>query len=928
MALIFLLMAGQVWAYGSAKEDTSAAITFVHSIGMDSVRYYASQDTSSWEINRLMVRAFSDDSTNYALVDTFDNSGTYFVKIEYWEGGAASAKYLPDIRDISPTNAVVNIVDRGITLAKFDTAAAAAYYDFGIWLDDGAGNANTTVGVDGTRANPVSTLAAARILADSMGLQKYYLTNNSSFTLAATYEDWCFHGLGESNEINFGSQDVDNSHFEHLMVAGVQGGTGLIWLDECYMDAADSLECVARNSWFSDTVSVRVATNIIFDNCFSNIPGNNTPGIDFNSPGGAVTVSFRHYSGGMGFINGNSNVTISIETDGQIVIDASCTSINVTARGNMSITDNGTTTSLTDDAVFNTSQNVGVNWNDIDNKTSVVDLTQTLIDTDQKVDLNTDQPGFINAYPQHIFKTVVRGSPTTTTFEVSYIDPTPDNTVLLAGMILLPITGNALGTVVNIATWTIADSEFVVTPSFGSSPNSGDTVLILPQRGGVEATTRTQNRIDITATGEVALDYSNVNGQIDGEDFTSAYYDSVALRADSGLAAINNILRTVAPHIGSVNDAAPTSSQFIVDATLGTYGDDFFNDKYMLFITGNLMGWPRRITDFETTNDTIKFVAFDIAPANGDSFVVSPGNFDILRDSTSYQGAAGSLTASEVADSIFLRIVANDTTSGGVDTVFADYVVSTALSVGKDGVSTTNVTLQMKAGAYTGAAGSNIEDDFDSVFVDIAAISAPGGSGAFSCSLFAWDGASAITSGSIRMISGVNEYVLPIDANGWVEFSLDGGTWSAYATALRFIQDTIPQTITFSTHHIDTISMTAFSPSTPTDTGKVVLYVWTDRILGDTLEGATFRVIPLDKGKNWVTGGNRILLTGEITVKTDSTGYAEIEVYQSSYTHPYPSGSDSLKYNISVTYPGLGYWAQPGFVAPDSGNQYQMGVIE
>ena len=257
------------------------------------------------------------------------------------------------------------IIDRLITLAKFDTAAIATYYNFGIWLDDAAANTDSDVGVDGTPANPVSTLAAARILADSMGLMKYYITNNSSFTLDAAYEDWCFMGMGETNQINFGNQDVDNSNFRHLMVAGIQGGTGLIWLDECYLDAADSLECVARNSWFSDTISVRVATNIVFDQCYSAIAGNNTPGIDFNSAGGTIDVNVRHYSGGLALFNMTSNHTISYETDGQLVVDASCTSANVTARGNMTITDNGTTTALTDSAVFNRPDMAARNWDEV-----------------------------------------------------------------------------------------------------------------------------------------------------------------------------------------------------------------------------------------------------------------------------------------------------------------------------------------------------------------------------------------------------------------------------------------------------------------------------------------------------------------------------------------------------------------------------------
>ncbi len=251
-----------------------------------------------------------------------------------WEITAATGTHVVDLH----TPVVLQIV--------------AAMYDKGIWIDDGSGNTNTVAGVDGTRANPVSTFAAARTLADALEYQKYYLVNNTSLTLAATHEDWEFIGIGESNEINFGDQDIDNSNFEHLMVAGVQGGTGLIWLNECYLDAADSLECVARNSWFSDTVSVRVASNIIFDNCYSAVAGNNTPAIDFNSAAGTINLNIRHYSGGMAFLNGTTNHTVSIETDGQLVVDASCTSLNVTARGNMTITDNGTTSSITKDAVF------------------------------------------------------------------------------------------------------------------------------------------------------------------------------------------------------------------------------------------------------------------------------------------------------------------------------------------------------------------------------------------------------------------------------------------------------------------------------------------------------------------------------------------------------------------------------------------------
>lgn len=225
-------------------------------------------------------------------------------------------------------------------------------YAGGIWVDDGAANTNTTAYVDGTIVNPVSTLAAAKTLADAIGFRRYYFINNSNLTLAATHEDWEFIGVGEGNLINFGSQDIDNSHFEHLMISGTQGGTGVIGIHGCYLNTIDSLEAIVTNSSYSDTISLRVSTNTVFDGCYSHVAGNATPGLDFNSTG-TINVDMRHYSGGLALFNMTSSHTISYESDGQLVIDGSCTSANITTRGNMDITNNGTTINLTDNAVFN-----------------------------------------------------------------------------------------------------------------------------------------------------------------------------------------------------------------------------------------------------------------------------------------------------------------------------------------------------------------------------------------------------------------------------------------------------------------------------------------------------------------------------------------------------------------------------------------------
>ena len=455
-------------------------------------------------------------------------------------------------------------------------------YDFGIWIDDGAANTNTTAYVDGTKVNPVSTLAAARTLADAIGFQKYYLINNSSLTLAATHEDWVFTGIGRGNSINLGDQDADNSDFYNLMITGTQGGTGVILLDRCYLNTPDSLEAIVTRSSLSDTISLRVSTNTVFDQCYSHIAGNASPGLDFNSTG-TIDVDMRHYSGGLTLFNMTSDHTISYESDGQLVIDASCTSANVTARGNMTITDNGTTTALTDDAVFNITQNIGINWNDIDNPTGstpdvniftiadgaikAADFAQGAIDSAalnaDAVDeiVNAVVPAVAN-YPDSVIKMVVKGTPTTTTFQVGYISPTVDYSAVWDGMLLMPITGNARYSVVNVANWDNSDSTFIVRPGFGSAPNVGDTVLLLTQRGGIEPTTRTQYELLLSATGRVRADSV--------ETRVTSLLDSVVTNAITDLAIAASFSQEVRNFIWANMDTAlfPTdSSDFIAYLT-------------------------------------------------------------------------------------------------------------------------------------------------------------------------------------------------------------------------------------------------------------------------------------------------------------------------------------------------------------------------
>ena len=122
-----------------------------------------------------------------------------------------------------------------------------------------------------------------------------------------------------------------------------------------------------------------------------------------------------------------------------------------------------------------------------------------------------------------------------------------------------------------------------------------------------------------------------------GDDSTTIDQRTVTV-SDISSAELDRIDRVIAPFIGTVNDAAPTASQFVVSAAIGARGDDYYNGMYLHFLTGNLYGTYKRILDFETTNDTIYTNSFFASPSNGDSFVIAPGNYDLLTDSLFYMG--------------------------------------------------------------------------------------------------------------------------------------------------------------------------------------------------------------------------------------------------------------------------------------------------
>ena len=244
-------------------------------------------------------------------------------------------------------------------VAGTPTLKYMGYYGPGVYIDSGAANENTVTGTDGIISHPVSTFAAARTIADAIGLNRYYLEGNSDITLGATHVDWEFCGVGAvaDNTLNFGSQDVSRSRFCNLTLEGTQGGAARIEAIECALQdpggGATTLHIFALRCGLVDDVEIDTSNNNVFDSCYSLVAGATTPKII--ATGAAGTLELRHYSGGIELKALSASHNVSIEGMGQVVFNADCNvNANVSIRGLFTITDNTAgMASLTQDAVVN-----------------------------------------------------------------------------------------------------------------------------------------------------------------------------------------------------------------------------------------------------------------------------------------------------------------------------------------------------------------------------------------------------------------------------------------------------------------------------------------------------------------------------------------------------------------------------------------------
>lgn len=287
---------------------------------------------------------------------------------------------VPDAAGVLPTAAenADAVWDEILTGATHNIATSAGrrlrgiqdfqgYENGSIWIDTVNGTAGTIDYENGTVENPVLTLADALTLNASLGFNRFTIFNGSTITLASTFNNYLF--IGENWALALGGQDTGGTHFHGATVTGICTGTETTFID-CHTGNCTIDLMHLENCSIGGTLTAGAAGDHHLSHCHSAIAGISAPVFDVGAVILNTSVNLRGYSGGMEFLNlGQAGTdTVSVEGDGQVILNANCVGGSISIRGNFELTDNSATTTVNDDARYDAPRHVDLTWDEVISK--------------------------------------------------------------------------------------------------------------------------------------------------------------------------------------------------------------------------------------------------------------------------------------------------------------------------------------------------------------------------------------------------------------------------------------------------------------------------------------------------------------------------------------------------------------------------------
>ena len=278
--------------------------------------------------------------------------------ISDYDGATRTASITPDLVTAAPGAGDAFEV---IAMGPAHAATSAPGYAHGaVWVDTNAANTGTRLFVDGTAMNPVSTITAAKTIADALGLVIFDVEPGSSIALVATMQNYEFIGAGYS--VALGGQDIGGSVFVGATVTGVATGALPVFRD-CAFGAVTLPPCTMWSSSLGGVMTMGSAGDYFLNDCRSAIAGVAAPTLTFVANANA---NLRAWSGGIQNETMAATNNMSLEGNGQF-IEGTCSGGTVAVRGNFTVS-GITNITLSDDARI-----------DVDQVSAAVDASTVLI---------------------------------------------------------------------------------------------------------------------------------------------------------------------------------------------------------------------------------------------------------------------------------------------------------------------------------------------------------------------------------------------------------------------------------------------------------------------------------------------------------------------------------------------------------------------
>lgn len=241
----------------------------------------------------------------------------------------------------------VEIIDNSggaVTVEKIaSTSRSAGYSNGSLWHNAIAGNTLTSIFIDGTADNPVSSIAAMDTLSTALSLKTYEFVAGDDITITQSEFGKTFQG--NNYELKLNNQDPPTV-IQGAEITGIANNTATFFATECRLGTTTT-PLTINNGFVGELcglVDIIIGTtnaDIEFLGCHGNTQGSMLDSfVDLKTGATTNELAFQRWGGPITFKNIGSGDVVFMHGRGIITLDASCTGGTIFIAGNFNIVDN------------------------------------------------------------------------------------------------------------------------------------------------------------------------------------------------------------------------------------------------------------------------------------------------------------------------------------------------------------------------------------------------------------------------------------------------------------------------------------------------------------------------------------------------------------------------------------------------------------